>query len=169
MKLPDKLLITAALIGITIGITASIGATTKPRAQPTQADYLPLPITATQPAAGQFIPVPRSAFRWHTALVTAYTAGPKSTGKRLGDPGYGITFSGLPVHVGVVAVDPTIIPLGSILFVPGYGLSVALDTGSAIKGWHVDVFLPRTPAAQAWGRQLLHVGVLQPQMLNHKE
>jgi len=105
--------------------------------------------------------VPKSAFRWHEAVVTAYTAGPESTGKRPGEPGYGITFSGLPARKGVAAVDPRAIPLGSILYVPGYGLAAALDTGSAVKGWHVDVFLPKAPVAQAWGHRTLRVGILR--------
>jgi 3D (Asp-Asp-Asp) domain-containing protein len=54
----------------------------------------------------------------------------------------GTTASGLPVGIGIVATDPTVIPLGTRFFVPGYGPAVAADTGSAVKGAHIDVWLP---------------------------
>jgi 3D (Asp-Asp-Asp) domain-containing protein len=154
--------------------TAAILIGTSVAARPQNRPATP-PATVTQPpprlVPSPFIPVPRSGFRWHEAVVTAYTAGPASTGKRPGDPGYGLTFVGLPVHTGVAAVDPTVIPLGSILYVPGYGLAAALDTGSAVQGWHVDVFLLDAAAAHAWGRRLLRVGVLRPQtpFLNRRD
>lgn len=107
------------------------------------------------------VAIPADKFRWHRATVTAYTAGPASTGKTPGDPGYDITFSGLPARIGTVAVDLRIIPLGSIVYVPHYGLAVALDTGSAIRGWHVDVFLPPQQKALRWGRRNLTIGVLR--------
>lgn len=69
--------------------------------------------------------------------ATGYTAGVESTGKTPGDPAYGITYSGLPVErntYSTIAADPAVFPIGSILFVPGYGYGVVADTGSAIKG-----------------------------------
>jgi 3D (Asp-Asp-Asp) domain-containing protein len=58
-----------------------------------------------------------------------------------GEPGVGtITFSGLPVRIGVVATDPAVIPLGTLLYVEGYGYAVAADTGGAIKGHRIDLF-----------------------------
>ena len=67
----------------------------------------------------------------------------------------GRTASGLPVGPGIVAVDPTVIPLGTRMFVPGYGEAVAADTGGAIKGNVIDVWLPTIAAARAWGRRSL--------------
>jgi 3D (Asp-Asp-Asp) domain-containing protein len=54
----------------------------------------------------------------------------------------GTTATGLPVGIGVVATDPTVIPLGTRFWVPGYGAAVAADTGGAIKGARIDVWLP---------------------------
>ena len=65
--------------------------TSAPTVAPKHRSPSTIPIPAPIPAS---IPVPITAFRWHLATVTAYTAGPASTGKQPGDPGYGITFSG---------------------------------------------------------------------------
>lgn len=71
----------------------------------------------------------------------------------------GRTASGLPVGVGVIAVDPTVIPLGTRVFVPGYGPAVAADVGSAIKGAIIDLWMPSTAAARAWGRRTVTITV----------
>jgi len=71
----------------------------------------------------------------------------------------GHTASGLQVGVGVVAVDPSVIPLGTRLFVPGYGPAVAADVGSAIKGNIIDLWMPSTPAARAWGRRTVTITI----------
>jgi 3D (Asp-Asp-Asp) domain-containing protein len=71
----------------------------------------------------------------------------------------GTTASGLPVGVGVIAVDPTVIPLGTRVFVPGYGAAVAADVGSAIKGNIIDLWMPSTAAARAWGRRTVTITV----------
>jgi 3D (Asp-Asp-Asp) domain-containing protein len=73
--------------------------------------------------------------------LTAYSNAYESTGKRPGDAGYGITASGVEAREGwTIAVDPTIIPLGSIVYIPGLGVRYAEDTGGAVKGAHIDVF-----------------------------
>ena len=71
----------------------------------------------------------------------------------------GHTASGLPVGVGVIAVDPTVIPLGTRVFVPGYGPAVAADVGSAIKGNIIDLWMPTTAQALAWGRRTVTITV----------
>ena len=71
----------------------------------------------------------------------------------------GHTASGLPVGVGVIAVDPAVIPLGTRVFVPGYGPAVAADTGSAIQGAIIDLWMPSTAAARAWGRRAVTITV----------
>jgi 3D (Asp-Asp-Asp) domain-containing protein/peptidoglycan hydrolase CwlO-like protein len=71
----------------------------------------------------------------------------------------GRTASGLPVGIGVIAVDPTVIPLGTRVFVPGYGAAVAADVGSAIRGNIIDLRMPSTAAAQAWGRRTVTITV----------
>ena len=65
----------------------------------------------------------------------------------------GRTASGLPTGPGIVAVDPAVIPLGTRFYVPGYGEAVAADTGSAIRGAMIDVWLPTLAQARAWGRR----------------
>jgi 3D (Asp-Asp-Asp) domain-containing protein len=71
----------------------------------------------------------------------------------------GRTASGLPVGVGVIAVDPTVIPLGTRVFVPGYGPAVAADVGSAIKGNIIDLWMPSTAQARAWGRRTVTITI----------
>ena len=65
----------------------------------------------------------------------------------------GHTASGLPVGHGIVAVDPSVIPLGTRMVVPGYGEAVAADTGSAVRGALIDLWFPTVAAARAWGRR----------------
>lgn len=65
-----------------------------------------------------------------------------SSGKEPTHPAYGITRSGAPLTKGIVAVDPTVIPLGTRLFVPGYGFAIAGDTGYGIKGKMIDMGYP---------------------------
>jgi 3D (Asp-Asp-Asp) domain-containing protein len=84
---------------------------------------------------------------WLSFKATYYDANEPSTGKHPGDPGYGITASGRPVEDGVtIAVDPDVIPLGSwveVMFPDGrVEKRRADDTGSAIKGRHVDIYVP---------------------------
>ncbi len=71
----------------------------------------------------------------------------------------GVTASGLPVGKGVVAVDPKLIPLGTRLFVPGYGRGIAADVGVAIKGRIIDVWMPTDAAARRWGRKTVTITV----------
>lgn len=52
-----------------------------------------------------------------------------------------------------VAVDPAVIPLGSLVYVEGYGLAVAADTGGAIKGMIIDVHMKTVDECKAWGRR----------------
>ncbi len=73
--------------------------------------------------------------------LTVYDAGPQSTGKDVGHPQYGITFSGAKVKEGqTIAVDPKVIPLGWWVYIEGIGFRKAEDTGSAIKGKKIDVY-----------------------------
>jgi 3D (Asp-Asp-Asp) domain-containing protein/peptidoglycan hydrolase CwlO-like protein len=63
----------------------------------------------------------------------------------------GTTATGVPVGPGIVAVDPNVIPLGTRMTIPGYGEGVAADTGSAIIGNRIDVWVPSGAAASTWG------------------
>lgn len=53
----------------------------------------------------------------------------------------GTMANGHYVHPGAIAVDPRVIPMGSRIFVPGYGWGTAEDTGGAIIGYHIDVWM----------------------------
>ena len=97
--------------------------------------------------------------------ATAYTLDPSETGGKVpGDPAYGITKSGLPVKHGVIAVDPAVIPLFTRVYVEtadgrmvDYGMSVAADTGSAIQGNIIDLFMWEKSDALRWGRRPVRV------------
>lgn len=77
----------------------------------------------------------------------------------------GMTKSGVDLRkyasAKVVAVDPSIIPLGSKVEVPGYGVARAVDIGSAIKGKEIDVFIPDLARALDWGRKNIQVKVIK--------
>jgi peptidoglycan DL-endopeptidase CwlO len=68
----------------------------------------------------------------------------------------GTTATGMPVGPGVVAVDPSVIPLGTRMYVPGYGNGVAADVGGAIKGAIIDLWMTPTQCA-AWGRRTVTI------------
>jgi len=105
-----------------------------------------------------------SDFRYtkvYSMVATAYTAGPESTGKSPGMRGYGITASGMRVKPGVIAVDPRVIPLGTYVYVKGYGYSIAADTGGAIKGKRIDVYMKTLSEAYRWGRRTVNVYILE--------
>ena len=71
--------------------------------------------------------------------------------------GYGITAMGIPATYGVAAVDPSVIPLGSRLYVPGYGEAIAADTGGAIYGYRIDLCMESYEQAMAFGRRVVTV------------
>lgn len=88
------------------------------------------------------------------AIVTAYTKNDP------GMDGKGITFTGTKARPGVAAVDPKVIPLGTVLFVPGYGYARAEDTGSAIRGNHIDLYFESRNEALKWGKKRMHVEIV---------
>ena len=69
----------------------------------------------------------------------------------------GRTATGLPVGWGVVAVDPSVIALGTKLSIPGYGEGVAADTGPAVRGNDIDLWFPTLAQARAWGRRTVTI------------
>lgn len=71
----------------------------------------------------------------------------------------GTTATGLPVGWGVAAVDPSVIPFGSHMIVPGYGEAVAADTGGAIIGNSIDLWFPTVGQALDWGRRVVTITV----------
>ncbi len=63
-------------------------------------------------------------------------------------------------NMKLIAVDPAVIPLGSKVWVEGYGEAIAGDTGGAIKGHKIDVLMPNNGKAKAWGRKTVKVKIL---------
>ncbi|NYF24814.1 3D domain-containing protein [Sporosarcina sp. JAI121] len=88
--------------------------------------------------------------------ATAYTAYCKGCS---GTTAYGIDLRTYP-NQKVIAVDPKIIPLGVKVWVEGYGEAIAGDTGGAIKGKKIDVFIPTYDGAMAWGVKKVKVKIL---------
>ena len=74
--------------------------------------------------------------------------------------GAGITASGMVARYGVVAVDPDVIPLGTRLYIPGYGEAIAADTGGAIIGHKIDLCMESYSEAMQFGRRDVTVYVL---------
>jgi 3D (Asp-Asp-Asp) domain-containing protein len=71
----------------------------------------------------------------------------------------GATATGMPVGRGVVAVDPSVIPLGTRLYIPGYGNGVAADVGGGIQGNVIDLWYPTYAECAAWGRRTVTVTI----------
>lgn len=98
-------------------------------------------------------------------VATGYTAGVESTGKRPGHPQYGITYSGVKVRrdqVSTIAADPKFLPIGTLLFIPGYGYGVVADTGAAIKGNKIDLYFETIKEVyEQWGKRTVDVQVLR--------
>lgn len=92
--------------------------------------------------------------------VTAPFTAPAGRTLTVSSTGYslpGRTAMGIPVGWGVIAVDPSVIPLGTRLTVPGYGEGVAADTGSAVRGVDIDLWFPTLAQARAWGRRTVTI------------
>lgn len=84
-----------------------------------------------------------------------------TTGYSAEQPGLNsTTATGAAARYGVVAVDPDFIPLGTRLFIPGYGEAVAADTGSGVKGAHVDLCFDTVAEARQWGRRSVTIVIL---------
>lgn len=77
-------------------------------------------------------------------------------------PGHGCGFTtatGARAGYGIIAVDPAVIPLGTRLYVPGYGYGIAADTGGAISGDRIDLCFDTVAEALAWGRRTVTVTI----------
>jgi 3D (Asp-Asp-Asp) domain-containing protein/peptidoglycan hydrolase CwlO-like protein len=118
------------------------GATPPPPATPPPTTSTPPP--PPSPAAPTPIQPASGSGKQLTVVATAYSL-------------HGGTASGLPTGPGVVAVDPTVIPLGTRMFIPGYGPGIAADTGTAIKGLRIDLWFPKLSQAESWGRRTVTI------------
>jgi len=113
----------------------------------------PVPETILIGTAG-FVASRGSFFRRRvlTMLATSYDAMVCGTGR---------TATGRRATYGVVAVDPRVIPLGSLLYVEGYGMALACDTGGAIKGNRIDLCYDTLRAANRFQTHYLKVHILR--------
>ncbi|WP_244896174.1 G5 and 3D domain-containing protein [Planomicrobium okeanokoites] len=118
----------------------------QPAATSTKTTKTAAPVQSSEP----------SSSREFYVSATAYTA--SCTGCS------GITATGINLkanpHLKVIAVDPSVIPLGSKVWVEGYGHAIAGDTGGAIKGNKIDIFMADRSAALAFGRQQVKIKIL---------
>jgi 3D (Asp-Asp-Asp) domain-containing protein len=98
-------------------------------------------------------PAPSSSTLASAAPAGGNTITVSATGYALS----GRTATGLPVGWGVAAVDPSVIPLGTHMSIPGYGEAVAADTGGAVVGATIDLWFPTIAQANAWGRRTVTI------------
>lgn len=87
--------------------------------------------------------------------ATAYSIATPGMGR------YGATGIDLMKNPNCIAVDPSVIPLGSLVMVPGYGYAIAGDTGGAIKGHIIDVHFPTVGQCVSWGRRSVAITIVQ--------
>jgi len=129
-----------------------------------------MPQISSSHATAAAVPTLENSIDWSqypkkTVVATGYTAGFESTGKYKGNPEYGITYSGVKVKrdlYSTVAADINVFPIGTILFIPGYGYGVVADIGGAIKGNELDLYYKTVEDVyQKWGKKKLDVYVVQ--------
>jgi 3D (Asp-Asp-Asp) domain-containing protein len=89
----------------------------------------------------------------YVKTMMAETTGYTHTGNR--------TATGTWPKRGTLAVDPRVIPLGTRIYIPGYGVGVAEDTGGAVKGNVIDLFFETRDEAIRWGRRNVTVYILK--------
>ncbi|QOV08370.1 3D domain-containing protein [Bacillus phage Kirov] len=106
----------------------------------------------------------KSSGRTITVEATAYTNHPSENGTYGGKV---VTRTGLDISnsithngMGIIAVDPSVIPLNSIVEVEGLGTYIALDTGSAIQGNRIDILMGDSTQTDNWGRRNVNVTIL---------
>ncbi|MBY0096946.1 3D domain-containing protein [Mesobacillus maritimus] len=100
-----------------------------------------------------------------TIVATGYTAGIESTGKEPDHPEYGITYSGVKVKrdlFSTIAADLSVFPIGTVLFIPGYGYGVVADKGGAIKGDKLDLYYDTVEEVyEEWGKKTVEVSIVK--------
>ncbi|PFK46396.1 cell wall-binding protein [Bacillus cereus] len=133
----------------------------KAKAKPVEATPAPTQTETTKPAP-QPDPAPSKGGREIYVEATAYTADPAENGYKPGDTVKSAMGHNLTANPGMklIAVDPSVIPLGSTVYVEGYGKAIAGDTGGDIKGHRIDVLMPDKGSSSAWGRKKVKVTIL---------
>lgn len=117
----------------------------------------------TEPAKEESNEKPKEDTSKEEVPTSGATRMMESTAYSYSEPGSGhITASGLDLYDNpqAIAVDPSVIPLNSIVNVEGYGVAIAADTGGAIKGNIIDVHFTTVEKCVAWGRRQVKVTVM---------
>ncbi|MBX3096475.1 MAG: hypothetical protein KF812_06395 [Fimbriimonadaceae bacterium] len=117
------------------------------------------PIPAGMRISSKGFDVPQETLQLDRVVTMESTAYTPDAG--LGSRATFRTATGRRAKFGVVAVDPRVIPLHSVVFVEGYGLAVAADTGGAIRGNIVDVCVNEFRTARIWGRRDVRVHIFK--------
>ena len=110
--------------------------------------------TASIPSRGNA----SKAQTWMTVNATAYTANCNGCS---GKTATGIDVRDQSKDHRVIAVDPAVIPLGSLVEVDGYGTFIAADTGGAIKGHKIDILMQTKSKAYEFGRKKVQIRVIR--------
>ncbi|MFJ7668689.1 3D domain-containing protein [Lysinibacillus sp. NPDC097195] len=138
-------------VGETLAVKASAA---KPK--PTKSIASAAKKTTTKPVTKAVSAPTNKDGQTYTMRATAYTAYCEGCS--------GITANGTDIrsnpNLKVIAVDPRVIPLGTKVWVEGYGEAIAADTGGAIKGNKIDVFIPSDGQARNWGVRTVTVKIL---------
>ena len=126
--------------------------------------------TTIKPTRPAVIEMSRSGFRTSrgsfsraTVMTVTATAYQPHDGSATGH-----TATGRKAEYGVIAVDPRVIPMNSLVYVEGYGFAVAADTGGAIRGNKIDVCFASASQVNAWGRKKVTIHVVK-EKINKKE
>lgn len=93
------------------------------------------------------------------ATAPVATSGRTITVSATGYALQGRTATGIQTAPGIVAVDPSVIPLGTRMTIPGYGQGIAADTGGAVQGNTIDLWFPSTAQALQWGRRTVTITI----------
>lgn len=116
-------------------------------------------------------------YKVHTLQVTAYCACEKCCGWERNWKGQkvyaygphkgerkvvGLTASGTSARKGTIAADTDLYPMGTIMYIEGYGYGVVEDRGSAIQGKHIDLFFKSHNKAMEWGNKNINVKIWLP-------
>jgi 3D (Asp-Asp-Asp) domain-containing protein/LysM repeat protein len=129
----------------------------QPVQQPAQQSQQPEQQVQSQPAQQPATESANSQGATYTMKATAYTA---NCGGCSGVTATGVNLKANP-NAKIIAVDPNVIPLGTRVYVEGYGEAIAADTGGSINGNRIDVYVPSDQQARNWGVRTVTVKVLR--------
>ena len=156
--------VTASVIGVSKLTTNNTAVASSSEQTPTtQAATAKPTTTVAQTASPATIETPTTQVPATSNQSGGRTLNVQATGYSYSEPGlsyYTATGIDLRKNPTVIAVDPSVIPLGSLVEVPGYGIAIAGDTGGAIKGNIIDLHFTTVEQANQWGRRNVTIRIL---------